>query len=430
MTRTPPRAAAPKFRRLAFAIAASVALGVCASTIAVDTAEAKTFRIADQGDAMSMDPHSLNESLQLSFTGNIYEPLVAHDKKLGLVPGLATKWTQVNPTTWRFELRRGVTFHDGAAFNADDVVFSINRALAPTSNFGIYVDTVGEVVKIDDFTVEVVTKIPDPILPNKLASVFIMDKEWSEANNVRQPQNTRAREETHTVRNTNGTGAFRLTAREPDVRTVLVRNNDWWGGKEKGFDGNVTEVIYTPIGNDGWSFGGTIPIDLAENLITHDGLRGPDLRERIAFMSQRQVRLAALVEQLPDKDNRVTLSKDKKDALGIPYPRIEYSVDDYTSKGLEEARKMADQIFDALGVSFRQHQPDFFGAGHIIGTHVMGTDPATSVTDPDGRTHDHPNLFLAGCGSFPTSATANPTLTLAALVLRTADIMKKDLGTA
>ena len=186
----------------------------------------------------------------------------------------------------------------------------------------------------------------------------------------------------------------------------------------------------TPIGNDGWSFGGTIPIDLAENLITHDGLRGPDLRERIAFMSQRQVRLAALVEQLPDKDNRVTLSKDKKDALGIPYPRIEYSVDDYTSKGLEEARKMADQIFDALGVSFRQHQPDFFGAGHIIGTHVMGTDPATSVTDPDGRTHDHPNLFLAGCGSFPTSATANPTLTLAALVLRTADIMKKDLGAA
>lgn len=183
-----------------------------------------------------------------------------------------------------------------------------------------------------------------------------------------------------------------------------------------------------PIGNDGWSFGGTIPIDLAQALIAEEELRGPDLRDRIAFMSQRQVRLAALVEQLPNKDNRVTLSKDKQDALGIPYPRIEYAVDDYTSAGLEAARQMADTIFDALGVSFRQHQPNFFGAGHIIGTYVMGTDPTTSVADPDGRSHDHPNLFLAGSGLFPTTGTANPTLTIAALTLRTAGVMKTELG--
>ncbi len=183
----------------------------------------------------------------------------------------------------------------------------------------------------------------------------------------------------------------------------------------------------TPIGNDGWSFGGKIPPDLAAGLIADEGLRGPALRARIGEMAQRQVRLAALVEQLPNPDNRVTLSESRTDALGLPTPRIEYALDDYTNKGIEQAKKMADEIFDALGVSFRQHQPEFFGAGHIIGTHVMGTDPSTSVTDPDGRTHDHPNLFLSGCGLFPTTGTANPTLTLAALALRTAEVLKGEV---
>jgi peptide/nickel transport system substrate-binding protein len=213
-------------------------------------AGARTVRWAAAGDPNTMDPHSQNLGTVTMVLQQIYDALISRDRNLGLQPGLATAWRQTAPTRWRFELRRGVTFHNGAAFNADDVVFSINRALAPTSNFGIYVDTVGEVVKIDDFTVEIVTKIADPILPNKLASVFMMDKEWSEANNVRQPQNTRAREETHTVRNTNGTGAFRLSAREPDVRTVMVRNDDWWGWKEPGNDGTVTEVIYRPISSD------------------------------------------------------------------------------------------------------------------------------------------------------------------------------------
>ncbi|WP_026299378.1 ABC transporter substrate-binding protein [Elioraea tepidiphila] len=213
-------------------------------------ADARTVRWAASGDPNTMDPHSQNLGTVTMVLQQIYDALIMRDRNLGLQPGLATSWRQVEPTRWRFELRRGVRFHNGNDFNADDVVFSIQRALAPTSNYGIFVDTVAEVVKVDDHTVEIVTKIPDPILPNKFASVYIMDKEWSEANNVRQPQNTRAREETHTVRNTNGTGAYRLSIREPDVRTVLVRNDDWWGWKEPGNDGNVTEIIYRPITSD------------------------------------------------------------------------------------------------------------------------------------------------------------------------------------
>ena len=88
-------------------------------------ANAQTIRIANQGDALSMDPHSLNESLQLSTTGNVYEPLVGRNKDLSLAPALATSWKQIAPTVWRFELRKGVQFHDGTPFTADDVVFSV-----------------------------------------------------------------------------------------------------------------------------------------------------------------------------------------------------------------------------------------------------------------------------------------------------------------
>ena len=74
----------------------------------VSDTSAQTFRFANQGDALSMDPHSLNESFQLTFTGNVYEPLVARGKKLELVPGLATDWKQTAPTVWRFNLRKNV----------------------------------------------------------------------------------------------------------------------------------------------------------------------------------------------------------------------------------------------------------------------------------------------------------------------------------
>jgi peptide/nickel transport system substrate-binding protein len=143
-----------------------------------------------------------------------------------------------------------VRFHEGEAFTSEDVVFSITRALQPTSNFGIYVDTIDRAVAVDAHTVDIITKAPDPILPNKLASVFMMSKSWSERHNATRPQNTRAREEMHTVRNTNGTGGYRLAAREPDVRTVLARNDAWWGWQVPGTNGNVTEIVFRPIASD------------------------------------------------------------------------------------------------------------------------------------------------------------------------------------
>ena len=182
------------------------------------------------------------------------------------------------------------------------------------------------------------------------------------------------------------------------------------------------------IGNDGWSWPGGEPVDLAGTL-TKQGHRGADLAAAIKAQIPLQFRLASLVEQLPDPDNRVTLASDKVDALGLPRPRVHYKVDAYALAGMAEARRVHDQLFDAIGVSFRQHRDEFEGAGHIMGTYRMGTDPKTSVVDPDQRSHDHPNLFLLGCGVFPSVATANPTLTLAALALRAAGTIQQGLGT-
>ncbi len=261
------------------------------AALMVGVAEARTVRWAASGDPNTMDPHSQNVGTVTMVLQQIYDSLISRNQQLGLEPGLATAWSQEEPTRWRFTLRPGVKFHEGEAFTSDDVVFSITRALAPTSNFGIFVDTIERAVAVDALTVDIITKAADPILPNKLASVYMMSRSWSERNNAARPQNTRQREEMHTTRNTNGTGAFRLQSREPDVRTVLVRNADWWGWQVPGNRGNVTEIIFRPIASDATRVAALLsneidfvmdpPLQDLARLRTSQGLRvleGPEVR--------------------------------------------------------------------------------------------------------------------------------------------------------
>ncbi|TQF77937.1 ABC transporter substrate-binding protein [Elioraea sp. Yellowstone] len=217
------------------------------ASVAADT-DAKAFRFATTSDAATLDPHANNAFFTYLITGQIYEPLVDRGDDLKVMPGLALRWERVEPTRWRFWLREGVRFHNGNAFDADDVVFSIARATSPTSNFTIYVDTVERAEKVSPYVVDLVTRVPDAVIPDKLTRVLMMDKEWSEANGAARPQNLRDREETFAARNANGTGPFMLRSREPDVRTVLARNPDWWGGPAGPTD--VTEWQHVVIASD------------------------------------------------------------------------------------------------------------------------------------------------------------------------------------
>jgi glucose dehydrogenase len=173
------------------------------------------------------------------------------------------------------------------------------------------------------------------------------------------------------------------------------------------------------IDNAGWSWPRGAPVGIIGDLLDR-GLRGTALDDAIARETTRHIALATMTEQLPSPDNRIVPAFDQPDALGLPRPRISFRYDTYTRLGLEEARRLHDQVFSALGVVERHHADDVKGASHLMGTCRMGTDPRTSVVDAELRAHDHPNLFIVGSAVFPTGAAANPTLTIAALALRAA----------
>ena len=232
-------------RRKLSGVALVTALALTTAGV-VSSADAKTFRWASQGDVLTMDPHAQNEGLNNAISEHVYDALVARDRKMAIEPSLALSWQQMNPTTMRFKLRDKVTFHDGAPFSADDVVFSITRALEKTSNFAAYMQGIKEAKKVDNLTVDLILNGPVPTLLDQLSEVRIMNRAWAMKYNVQRPQDFKNKEETFAARNANGTGPFVLRTREPDVKTVMVVNSNWWGKRES----NVTEVIYTPIKQD------------------------------------------------------------------------------------------------------------------------------------------------------------------------------------
>ncbi len=210
------------------------------------SAQAETFRWARGQDATTLDPHAQNSGQNFGVLHQIYEPLVHRDQDSKLVPALATSWKITSdPTVWEFKLRPNVKFHNGAAFTADDVVFSITRAKGDTSDMRGLLTSVVSVTKVDDLTVHFKTDGPNPLLVNNLTNMFMVDKEWAEANNVTKTQDFKNKEENFAVRNTNGTGPYVLVSREPDVRTTMRANPNYWGKGQ--FPLKVTEIAYTPI---------------------------------------------------------------------------------------------------------------------------------------------------------------------------------------
>src|SRR4029077_18242772 len=135
----------------------------------------------------------------------------------------------------------------------------------------------------------------------------------------------------------------------------------------------------------------------------------------------REFRFGSLMEQLPNPANRIVPAFDHVDAIGIPRPRIAFTIGPDVRDGMAVATALHERLFTALNATNRIHVPFPFGAGHMMGTTAMGNAPHPSATDSFGRSHDIRNLYVAGSSLFPTVGTANPTLTLAALALRTAD---------
>jgi peptide/nickel transport system substrate-binding protein len=300
-------------RLLATLVAAALLTAAAAS-------DAVTLRWAGRGDMQTTDPHSQNENLTNNINSLIYEFLVTRDKQLNIVPALAESWTQVNPTTWRFKLRPGVKFHDGTPFTAEDVVFSFERAKSDTSQLRAYANATGQAKKIDDLTVEFVTPGPNPTMLEHVISINILSKAWCEKNRATKPQNFTQKEDMITAKQANGTGPYMLVSREPDVKTVLKKNPAWWGIPAGRMEGNVDDMIYTPIVSDATRVAALISgeVDLVNDPPPQDVPRlaqTPNIKvlegveNRIVFIGMDQKRDELLYSNVkgknPFKDKRV-----------------------------------------------------------------------------------------------------------------------------
>jgi peptide/nickel transport system substrate-binding protein len=205
----------------------------------------QTLRWSSAGDVLTFDVHAASDSFSSNVAGQIYEQLVRRGKDTKFEPALAESWEVRDPLRWRFRLRQGVKFHDGTTFTADDVVFSVERSQHPNASNRALTTRLGRPKKIDAYTVDFELDSPNPVLLEHLLSAMIMSKAWCERHGVVRPQAYANREETYAVRQAMGTGAFVLKSYEPGVRTVLVRNPNYWGT----FDGNLAQADYRPIAN-------------------------------------------------------------------------------------------------------------------------------------------------------------------------------------
>lgn len=209
------------------------------------SAAAQDFRFSGAAPALTMDPHATNDFVTTAIFRQVYDSLTGLTLDMDIVPGIATDWEYLGDATWRFSLREGVSFHDGSTLTADDVVFSILRQKNSrfyTALFGGVVDAVA----VDDLTVDVISAAPDPILPRKMARMFIMNKAWAEANDsVAIPDLGAEGAEAFSIRNANGTGPMRLVSHDPAVETRFAVHEDFWGERP----GNVETASYLPIGS-------------------------------------------------------------------------------------------------------------------------------------------------------------------------------------
>jgi len=276
-------------------VAVSTALLLCMAA-----ASAKTLRWSNDEDVFSLDPYARQEIFLLSFDSNIYEPLVRRGRDLRVEPALAVSWHQEAPDRWRFALRRGVQFQDGTPFTAADVVFSFTRARSPTSQIANALASIRSVDRIDDYTIDITTNLPDPILPEELPFWGIMSAKWCAEHDSAEPAKAHASEESYASEHANGTGPFMIEQRQPDKLTVLVPNPRWWDQPQH----NLDRVEFRPMtGTAGVTalLGGkldmlySVPPQSTDRIARGKGVhivQGPELRTIVLGFDYRHDQLA------------------------------------------------------------------------------------------------------------------------------------------
>lgn len=205
-------------------LAAGAALLALTGTAgALDLAEDNTLTIGLSSEATAVDPHYHNLGPNNQIGTMIFDGLVNQNARQQLMPGLATEWKPIDDLTWEFKLREGVKFHDGSDFNADDVVCTFERVPnVPNSPASFVLYTKGKTVKkIDDYTVQISTEEPYPLMANDVSTVNIVSNETGCNGST---------EDFNSGKATAGTGPWKFVEYVPGDRIVLEANENYWNG--------------------------------------------------------------------------------------------------------------------------------------------------------------------------------------------------------
>ena len=336
-------------------------LGLLATT-ALPAAAENTLHWGAPQDIFSLDPYSYGSTSNLAFLNHIYEGLVRYTPEFEVVPALAESWEFVAPDTWRFKLRQGVKFHDGAEFNADDVIASMNRVSDPKSPLRGNIPTYVSAAKVDDYTVDLKVTSANPLFLNDMTNIFMFDSGWLEANNATAPTDVGAKVEGYATHHTNGTGPFKLESRVPDSKTILVKNAEWWDKPVHNLDRIEMVPITSAATRVAALLSGEIDLTNGAPLQDLDRLKATQGINVIEGADLRTVNIAF---------NR----KDKlADGRDNPFNRL-------------EMRQAIDKAIDRELINKRIMR----GMAHVAGTYVAPTIPGydaeadkPTAYDPDG----------------------------------------------
>jgi peptide/nickel transport system substrate-binding protein len=347
-----------------------VAACVSMATFAVSPASSQVLRYANQGELKSLDPYTLKETTTIAHHAHVYEGLIGRDRDLKIVPALAESWETLDPLHWRFHLRKGVKFHNGDPFTADDVLFSADRVRANGSNFLSNVPADAKFVKVDDYTVDVTLSSPNPILISQWDGWYIMDKKWCQEHDAVAPTPASATTPSYAALHENGTGPFTIESHQPGVKTVFKAFPGWWGKPEH----NLKEIDFTPIASDATRVAALLSgeVDVVEPVPIQDIQRvnasgvatvmnGPELRTIFLGMDESRDELlySNVKGKNPFKDARVREAFYKAIDVDLIKNRV--------MRGLStpSALMIAPQLF-ALSKDFTRPKVDIDGAKKLL----------------------------------------------------------------
>ena len=291
--------------------------GVALACLAT-TGTAQTLRWGAARDINSLDPYSYGSTFTISFLNHVYEGLVRYDADLKIEPALATEWEVMPNNIWRFKLRQGVKFHDGAEFTADDVVASLARVSHPDSPLKGNLPAYKSATKVDDYTVDIELVGTYPLLLNDLTNIHMFDAGWLKEHNAEVPTDVAKKVEGYPTFNANGTGPFIVESRVPDSKTILVANTTWWDAPKH----NLERIEFTPISSEATRVAALLSgeIDFTEKAPVQD-LPRLAAAPNVKVMEGNELRTIMFGFNFQDKlhNGEPNLFKDKKmrEAVGL-----------------------------------------------------------------------------------------------------------------